>query len=168
MATVRFSMAEVASRAFGVEAVVRLMAEVWGHHSAIKMSRFEKQRIAICKREIKKLQSESRLFLDGTAGTVVLQAGKYQAALIDQIKHAFTVYSPEEADKLAAETNVTIEQLTTQVAVIRADMEKMEEARQAADELNDDRSVIQAYYRNVTPYMETISRTAQKIAAILA
>lgn len=167
MATVRFSMVEVASRAFGVEAWVRGMSEAFGRHSAAKASRFERQREAFCKREIKKLQSEAGSLLEWTANHL-MQAGKYQSALIDQVKHAFTVYSPEEVDKLAVETNAAIERLSAQVAVIRTDMDKMEKACRAADELNDERCVIQAYYRTVTPCMESIRRNARKLAAIMA
>lgn len=167
MATIRFSVAQVASRAFGMEAVAKFVADTFGFRPAAKTSRFEQQRIAVCKREIKKWHAESFLLLQRTSGCI-MQAGRYQSALIDRVKQAYTVYAPQEVDKLALETNAAIEQLSAQLAAIRADMAKMEEARRAAEELNDERSVIQAYSRFVAPYMAAVRRNAQKLAAIVA
>lgn len=167
MATIRFSVAQAASRAFGMETIARLVADTFGVRPVAKTSRFEQQRIAVCKREIKKWHNESFLLLQRTSGCIE-QAGRYQSALIDRVKQAYTVYAPQEVDKLALETNAQIERLSAQLAAIRADMDKMEEARRAADELNDERSVIQAYNRFVAPYMAAVRRHAQKLAALVA
>ncbi|WP_158712736.1 hypothetical protein [Parabacteroides pacaensis] len=167
MATVRFSMAEVASKVLGVEAVVKAMAEIFGQKPAMKTSRFEKQREAVWKREIKKLQSESQSLDQWTANYIIPQAGRYQSLIIDHVKHAFTVYSPEEAARLSIEMNGKIEKIIAQVNVIRLNLDKMNEARRTANELTDERSIIQAYHRNVAPYMEVIRTNTQKLSTII-
>ena len=133
-----------------MEAAVKFVADTFGFRAVPKTSRFEQQRIAVCKREIRKWQSESFRLLERTSG-YIMEAGRYQSALIDRVKQAYTVYAPQEVDKLALETNAAIERLSAQLAAIRADMDKMEEARRVADELNDERAVIQAYNRFVAP-----------------
>ena len=167
MATVRFSMAEVASKVLGVEAVVKAMAEIFGQKPAMKTSRFEKQREAVWKREIKKLQSESQSLDEWTANHIIPQAGRYQSSIIDHIKHAFTVYSPEEADQLSIEISREVEKIIAQVNVIRLNLEKMNEARRAANELTDERSIIQSYHRNVAPYMEAVRKNTRKLGTII-
>ena len=164
MSTVRFSLVTIATKS--------VVAEVWEKvMSGIFSSRVESYKDGLSESkwetELRKLQEEVHSLCHYAIHQLLPMAGVYQQSLLDNSLQAYSVYAPEEAEKVFNEGNRVIENIKGHVSGIRYNACEMRKANRKLNELEDMHAKAIMYHNTVKPYMNTLCYHMEQLKAIL-
>ena len=111
----------------------------------------------------KKVQIESRVLGDLAINHIIPVATRYQSRLVDNAVKLKSLFSGEKGEKVVAHDLEIIEKISEHMNQIKAETDKMTEARKQANAIADERSKAIAYHDNVVPAMEVIRRHIDKL-----
>jgi glutamine synthetase len=111
----------------------------------------------------KKIQIEARVLGDLAINHIIPVATKYQSILVDNLVKLKSLFSPEKGARLASHDLEVIEKISHHMAVIKLEVDKMIDARKAANKIVSEREKAIAYHDTVAPAMETIRYHIDKL-----
>jgi len=111
----------------------------------------------------KKIQIEARVLGDLAINHVIPVATRYQSVLLDNLCKIKEIFPAEKCSKISAQDMAAIERISEHIAVIRADVDAMIEARKVANRIKEERAKALAYHDTVLPRMETIRYNIDKL-----
>lgn len=111
----------------------------------------------------KKIQIEARVLGDLAINHVIPVATRYQSVLLDNLYKIKSLFPADKCEKISAQDLAAIERISDHIAVIRAEVTEMVEARKAANRISDERSKALAYHDTVLPHMEVIRYNIDKL-----
>ncbi len=111
----------------------------------------------------KKIQIEARVLGDLAINHILPAATRYQSMLLDNADKIMRLFPAEEAKTLAAPDLKSIREMSGHMSAIRAEVEKMVEARKVANRLEHERDKAIAYHDTVVPPMEEIRSHIDKL-----
>ena len=111
----------------------------------------------------KKVQIEARVLGDLALNHIVPTATKYQASLVDNALKIKELFNEKEAAGIISHDLEAIRQIAEHINAIRADVEKMVNARKAANAIEENREKAIAYHDNVCPLMDSIRYHIDKL-----
>ena len=111
----------------------------------------------------KKIQIEARVLGDLALNHVIPVATRYQSVLLDNLCKIKSLFPPEKCERISAQDLAAIERISEHIAVIRAEVADMVEARKLANRIADERTKAVAYHDTVLPHMETIRYNIDKL-----
>jgi glutamine synthetase len=103
----------------------------------------------------KKIQIEGRVLGDIARNHVIPTAIKYQNTLIENVKGLKDIFG-DDFKKIGKEQIVIIKQISEHIEGINTKVEKMVDARKAANKLTDMQKMAEDYCDKVKPYFEDI------------
>ncbi|MBP5219413.1 MAG: glutamine synthetase III [Bacteroidaceae bacterium] len=115
----------------------------------------------------KKIQIEARIFGDLALNHILPVATKYQSSLIDNVHKLLEIFPKEKASKLAENNLNIIEKISEHSAYISEHVEKLVDARKAANKIESEREKAIAYHDNVAPLLEDIRYHIDKLELIV-
>ena len=115
----------------------------------------------------KKLQIESRIFGDLCLNHIIPVVTKYQSMLIDNVHKVMGIFSGEKAHSISKENLYIIEKISDHESLIIENVEKMVEARKAANKIESERDKAIAYHDTVAPLLEEIRYHVDKLETIV-
>jgi len=115
----------------------------------------------------KKIQIESRIFGDLCLNHIIPVVTKYQSMLIDNVHKVMGIFSGEKAHAISKENIYIIEKISDHESFIIENVEKMVEARKAANKLESEREKAIAYHDTVAPLLEEIRYHVDKLETIV-
>ncbi len=104
----------------------------------------------------KKVQIEARVLGDLAINHVVPVATRYQTFLLDNVSKIMNVFKGEKGENIAAHDLQTIEKMSEHMAIIKAEVDKMVEARRIANTIVSEREKAIAYHDTVVPSIDII------------
>ena len=104
----------------------------------------------------KKVQIEARVLGDLALNHILPVAIRYQSLLLDNVKKMEEIFGAEPAKEMAAGEISTIKEIAGHIAAMKAEVEKMVEARRRANRIETEREKAIAYHDNVVPSMDII------------
>lgn len=111
----------------------------------------------------KKIQIEARVLGDLAINHVIPVATRYQSVLLDNLYKIKSLFPAEKSEKISAQDMAAIERISEHIAIIRAEVAEMVEARKKANCIESEREKALAYHDNVLPHMETIRYNIDKL-----
>ncbi len=163
---------EAAERGLDVEASAPLMYDAYLRPESIEMFArtgvFSKPELE-ARNEVKwemytkKVQIEARVLGDLAINHILPAATRYQSVLLDNVYKIKELFSGDKAEKIAGQDLASIEQMADHMAFIRAEVEKMVDARRKANKITSERSKAIAYHDTVVPCMESIRYHIDKL-----
>lgn len=111
----------------------------------------------------KKIQIEARVLGDLAINHVIPVATRYQSVLLDNLYKIKSLFPAEKSEKISAQDMAAIERISDHIAIIRAEVAEMVEARKVANRIENEREKAVAYHDNVLPHMETIRYNIDKL-----
>ncbi|MBO4599023.1 MAG: glutamine synthetase III [Bacteroidaceae bacterium] len=115
----------------------------------------------------KKIQIEARIFGDLALNHILPVATKYQSSLIDNVHKLLDIFPKEKAVKLAENNMNIIEKISEHSAYIAEHVEKLVDARKAANKIESEREKAIAYHDTVAPLLEDIRYHIDKLELIV-
>ena len=114
---------------------------------------------------VNRMQIEGRVLGDVARNHIIPTAIRYQNVLIENVKGLKTIYG-NGYKELAEEQMILIQDISSHVREINADITKMIDARKEANKLDiEDRA--QGYMQKVKPYFETIHYHCDKLELLV-
>ena len=104
----------------------------------------------------KKIQIEARVLGDLAINHVIPVATRYQSVLLDNLCKIKSLFPADKCEKISAEDMAAIERISEHIAIIRAEVTAMINARKTANRISDEREKAIAYHDTVLPCMEII------------
>ncbi|MBR4603206.1 MAG: glutamine synthetase type III, partial [Prevotella sp.] len=168
--------AEAKKRGLDCETSAPIIFDNYLKESSIKM--FEKTNVMTkfeleARNEIKwetytkKIQIESRIFGDLCLNHIIPVVTKYQSMLIDNVSKVMSIFAGEKAHKISKENIFIIEKISEHESFIIENVEKMVEARKAANKIESEREKAIAYHDTVAPLLEEIRYHVDKLETIV-
>ena len=168
--------AEAARRGLDCETSAPLIFDRYLDDSSVRM--FESQNVMTrlelkARNEIKwetytkKIQIESRIFGDLCLNHIIPVVTRYQSMLIDNVHKVMEIFAGEKAQKISRENLVIIEKISDHESFIIENVEKMIEARKAANRIESEREKAIAYHDTVAPLLEEIRYHVDKLETIV-
>ena len=111
----------------------------------------------------KKIQIESRVLGDLALNHIVPVATRYQSILVDNLVKLKTLFPADKGAELTAVDLASIERLAGHLKAIKEGVEKMTNARKAANRITSEREKAIAYHDTVVPEMEQIRYHIDKL-----
>ena len=111
----------------------------------------------------KKIQIESRVLGDLALNHIVPVATRYQSILVDNLVKLKTLFPADKGSELTAVDLASIERLAGHLKAIKEGVEKMTNARKAANRITSEREKAIAYHDTVVPEMEQIRYHIDKL-----
>ncbi len=111
----------------------------------------------------KKIQIEARVLGDLAINHVIPVATRYQSVLLDNLYKIKSLFPADKSEKISAQDMAAIERISEHIAIIRAEVAEMVEARKVANRIENEREKAVAYHDNVLPHMETIRYNIDKL-----
>lgn len=111
----------------------------------------------------KKIQIEARVLGDLAINHVVPVATRYQSVLLDNLYKIKQLFPADKCEKISAQDLTAIERISEHIAVIRAEVEAMVEARKVANRIENEREKALAYHDTVLPHMDVIRYNIDKL-----
>ncbi len=111
----------------------------------------------------KKIQIEARVLGDLALNHIIPIATRYQSHLVDHVIKLKTLFEKEKGENIISQDIVTIETISEYMAVIKAEVAKMVDARKKANRIESEREKAIAYHDNVVPCMDTIRDYIDKL-----
>ena len=164
--------AEAASRGLDCETSVPAIFDAYLRKSSIEMFRTTGVMTEVelaARNEVKwemytkKVQIEARVLGDLALNHILPVAVRYQSILLDNVTKIQSVFGAEKARKMASGELTTIEDIAAHTRVIKAEVEKMVDARREANRIDSEREKAIAYHDTVIPSMEVIRYHIDKL-----
>lgn len=164
--------AEAASRGLDCETSVPAIFDAYLRNSSIEMFRTTGVMTEVelaARNEVKwemytkKVQIEARVLGDLALNHILPVAVRYQSILLDNVTKIQSVFGAEKARKMASGELTTIEDIAAHTRVIKAEVEKMVDARREANRIESEREKAIAYHDTVIPSMEVIRYHIDKL-----
>lgn len=164
--------AEAASRGLDCETSVPAIFDAYLRNSSIEMFRTTGVMTEVelaARNEVKwemytkKVQIEARVLGDLALNHILPVAVRYQSILLDNVTKIQSVFGAEKARKMASGELTTIEDIAAHTRVIKAEVEKMVDARREANRIDSEREKAIAYHDTVIPSMEVIRYHIDKL-----
>ncbi len=111
----------------------------------------------------KKIQIEARVLGDLALNHIIPIATRYQSHLVDHVIKLKTLFDKDKGENITSQDIVTIETISEYMAVIKAEVAKMVDARKKANRIESEREKAIAYHDNVVPCMDTIRDYIDKL-----
>ena len=111
----------------------------------------------------KKIQIEARVLGDLAINHIIPVATRYQSVLLDNLYKIKSLFPAEKCAKISAQDLAAIERISDHIAIIRAEVTEMVEARKTANRITDERAKAVAYHDTVLPHMEVIRYNIDKL-----
>lgn len=111
----------------------------------------------------KKIQIEARVLGDLALNHIIPIATRYQSHLVDHVIKLKTLFNKIKGENITSQDIATIETISEYMAVIKAEVAKMVEARKMANRIESEREKAIAYHDNVVPCMDTIRDYIDKL-----
>ena len=111
----------------------------------------------------KKIQIEARVLGDLALNHIIPIATRYQSHLVDHVIKLKTLFDKNKGENITSQDIATIETISEYMAVIKAEVAKMVEARKMANRIECEREKAIAYHDNVVPCMDTIRDYIDKL-----
>ncbi len=111
----------------------------------------------------KKIQIEARVLGDLAINHIIPVATRYQSMLVDNVVKLKTLFAAEKGTTIVAHDLDTIETISNHMCVIKAEVDKMVDARKKANAITDEREKAIAYHDTVIPPMQTIRYHIDKL-----
>ena len=111
----------------------------------------------------KKIQIEARVLGDLALNHIIPIATRYQSHLVDHVIKLKTLFDKEKGENITSQDIATIETISEYMAVIKAEVAKMIEARKKANRIECEREKAIAYHDNVVPCMDIIRDYIDKL-----
>ena len=115
----------------------------------------------------KKIQIESRIFGDLCLNHIIPVVTKYQSMLIDNVSKVMSIFDKKKATEISKTNLVIIERISEHESFIIENVEKMIEARKAANRIDSEREKAIAYHDTVAPLIEEIRYHVDKLETIV-
>ncbi|MBQ8445122.1 MAG: hypothetical protein IJX22_01900, partial [Opitutales bacterium] len=115
----------------------------------------------------KKIQIEARVLGDLSLNHIIPVGLRYQSQLLDSVAKLKTVFPQDKFEKLAEEELRLIEAVAEHVGAVKANVDKMTEARKKANRIEDSRKKAIAYHDTVLPCFDTIRYHIDKLELIV-
>lgn len=167
MSTVRFNLAAVASKSWVSEAWAKIVEDLFGNSEVMTTAVRAEKRETRWEAELIRLQKEVYFLCHHALHQLIPSAGIYQQHLLSLVQDAQTVYEPETAQKVFEEGNRTIENIKGHILGIRYNANKMREANNRVEALQDVHAKAVLYHHSVQPYMDTLNYHIEQLKAIL-
>ncbi|MDE7467871.1 MAG: glutamine synthetase type III, partial [Muribaculaceae bacterium] len=111
----------------------------------------------------KKIQIEARVLGDLAINHIVPVATRYQSMLVDNVVKLKELFPGEKGQKIVAHDLETIERMSDHLEAIKAETDKMIDARKEANKIENERAKAIAYHDTVVPPMEVIRYHIDKL-----
>ena len=111
----------------------------------------------------KKVQIEARVLGDLAINHILPAATRYQSVLLDNVFKIKQLFTADKAGHISAQDLLSIEQMAEHMAIIRAEVDKMVDARRKANRIVSEREKAIAYHDTVVPCMETLRYHIDKL-----
>ncbi len=111
----------------------------------------------------KKIQIEARVLGDLAINHVIPVATRHQSMLVDNVVKLKQIFPGEKGDKIVAHDLETIERISEHMEIIKAETDRMIEARKVANNIEEEREKAIAYHDNVAPQMDIIRYHIDKL-----
>lgn len=167
MSVIRFSWSEIAARSLGAEIFGKVMSVCMGSKEEKETVRMRESSEMSWEIRLRSLQSEAEQLCDEAVNEVIPQAGIYQLNMLDMISQVYSLYSPEEAEKICLDTTACIEKISSHIAGIRYSAEKLSEANRWAKKTDDTHTKDIVYERYIAPYKNVIQFHVSELKQIL-
>ncbi len=163
---------EAAARGLDVESSAPLMYDAYLRPESIDMfartgvfSKLELEARNEVKWEMytKKVQIEARVLGDLAINHILPAATRYQSVLLDNVFKIKQLFTADKAGHISAQDLLSIEQMAEHMAIIRAEVDKMVDARRKANRIASEREKAIAYHDTVVPCMETLRYHIDKL-----
>ncbi|MGM9845149.1 MAG: glutamine synthetase III [Muribaculaceae bacterium] len=164
--------AEAARRGLDCETSAPKIFDAYLRESSVEMfartgvfSRLELEARNEVKWEIytKKIQIEARVLGDLAINHIIPVATRYQSLLVDNVVKLKSLFSGVKGATIVAHDLETIEKISAHMDVIKTEVDRMVEARKAANRITEEREKAIAYHDTVVPPMETIRYHIDKL-----
>lgn len=167
MATVRFSLVEVALRALETETWLRMVSECFGIRMSAKSKRLEGMAETKWEVTLKQQQDEVKPLYHHAIHKLIPMAGTHLITLLDSVSQAGTIYAPEEAEAVYSEGNKMIEEINGHISGILYNASKMREANRQINKMEDAHMKAVMYHNSVMPYMDTLRFHTNRLNQIM-
>ncbi len=111
----------------------------------------------------KKVQIEARVLGDLALNHILPVAIRYQSILLDNVNKINAVFPADTAASMSASELATIEDISRHTGAIKAEVERMVDARREANRIESEREKALAYHDNVVPSMDVIRYHIDKL-----
>lgn len=115
----------------------------------------------------KKIQIEARVLGDLCMNHIIPVATQYQSMLLDNLYKMKVVFDKEKAERLSKEDAVLIEEIAEHISAIKTNVDRMVDARKAANVIEDAREKAVAYHDKVEVYFDVIRYHVDKLELIV-
>ncbi len=115
----------------------------------------------------KKIQIESRVLGDLSMNHIIPTAIDYQKRLIDSVNGLKNIFSEEEYQELSARRKDVIRKIAHHTTSISKKVQAMTGERKKANKISDYVKKVDAYYANVSPFLEDIRYHIDKLELIV-
>ena len=163
---------EAAARGLDCETSVPLIFDAYQKQSSVDMFRttgvLSEVELA-ARNEVKwemytkKVQIEARVLGDLAINHVIPIATRYQSILLDNVCKVKAIFPAEKINDIAGADMATIEKLASHMKIIKAEVNKMVDARRVANKLSGERAKAIAYHDTVVPCMDVIRYHIDKL-----
>jgi glutamine synthetase len=116
---------------------------------------------------VKKLQIEARVLGDLAVNHIIPTATEYQTDLIKNVQGLKDIFTGEEFKKLAGSKLELIKEIEEHTTAIKEGVEKMVDARKAANKIDHAKDKAMAYHDKVSPWFEKIRDHADALETIV-
>ena len=111
----------------------------------------------------KKIQIEARVLGDLAINHIVPVATRYLSILLDNMVKIRELYPGEKGIELSSQDSASVEKIMAHTAAIREGVQKMVNARKAANQIEDEREKAIAYSETVAPCLDEIRYHIDKL-----
>ncbi len=111
----------------------------------------------------KKVQIEARVLGDLAINHIIPVATRYRSMLVDNVVKLKELFPGTKGAQIVAHDLETIEKITSHLEIIKAETDRMVDARKEANRIESEREKAIAYHDNVVPPMEVIRRHIDKL-----
>ena len=111
----------------------------------------------------KKVQIEARVLGDLAINHIIPVATRYRSMLVDNVVKLKELFPGTKGAQIVAHDLETIEKIGTHLEIIKAETDRMIDARKDANRIDSEREKAIAYHDNVVPPMEVIRRHIDKL-----
>lgn len=111
----------------------------------------------------KKIQIEARVLGDLAINHIIPVASRYLGLLLDNVYKMQTLFPGEKGEEMSELAKSTCEKIVAHNKAIRTEVDRMVDARKAANKIEDERTKAIAYHDTVAPLLDTIRRHIDKL-----
>lgn len=115
----------------------------------------------------KKIQIEARVLGDLAVNHVLPTVGRYESQLLDKVYKVKSIFTPEKAEKIAAQDIATIEFIAETACEIKRKCDEINEARRVANTIDHEREKALQYHDTVTPLLDEIRRLCDRLELVV-